>query len=83
MKFTIPKNVLVEALNQVKGATGRGTLPILACVRLRLEKSTLTLTCSDLDLTVQVAVPVRGQIDGDGCVRAALLHSIVNALLKL
>ena len=57
MKFRCDRDILVEALNTSnKAVTNRATLPVLNGLHLNLEKDTLVITGSDLDLTITVSL---------------------------
>lgn len=59
MKFTIYKDVLNEAVQQVSRAiSSRSTNPILKGIWLQAHSEGLTLTASDTDLSIQVIVPI-------------------------
>jgi DNA polymerase-3 subunit beta len=59
MKFTIYKDVLNEAVQQVSRAiSSRSTNPILKGIWLQAHGEGLTLTASDTDLSIQVIVPI-------------------------
>ena len=59
MKFTIYKDVLNEAVQQVSRAiSSRSTNPILKGIWLQANAEGLTLTASDTDLSIQVVVPI-------------------------
>jgi DNA polymerase-3 subunit beta len=82
VKFRCERDVLVDAL----GAAGRavssrgGSLPVLSGVRVELEGDRLRLTGSDLELTISVAVDVRGEEDGLAVVPARLATDVVRSL---
>lgn len=82
MKFRCERDVLSDAL----GAAGRavstrgGSLPVLAGIRLELDGDHLTLTGSDLDLTIAVTVEVSGDADGVVVVPSKLASEILRAL---
>lgn len=82
MKFRCERDVLVEALGTATRAVSSrgGALPVLSGVRAVLEGDRLTLTGSDLDLTITVDVTVSGQADGVAVVPARLAGDIVRAL---
>jgi DNA polymerase III subunit beta len=65
MKATITKSDLVNGLKAVTGvASGKGkTLPILSHLLIEAKGGRLTITGTDLDLTVQATVPAT--IEGD------------------
>ena len=77
MKLTIPRNELAAALGAVKTVAGaNSTYPILANVLLVAEKSTLTLTASDLDISLRLKTAASVIEPGSVTVRAQLLHEI-------
>lgn len=83
MKFRCERDDLVEALGTAaRAVSGRGgMLPVLSGVRAELVGDTLTLTGSDLDLTITVGTSVSGQGDGLTIFRdAKLLADIVRRL---
>jgi DNA polymerase III subunit beta len=82
VKFRCERDVLVEALGTATRAVASrgGALPVLSGVRAVLEGDQLTLTGSDLDLTITVAVTVSGGADGVAVVPARLAGDIVRSL---
>ena len=82
MKFRCEREALVEALSTAgRAATGRsGALPVLSGLRLELSGDQLTVTGTDLDLTIQLTAEVGGERDGGIVVNAKLAADIVRAL---
>ncbi|MEM9749227.1 MAG: DNA polymerase III subunit beta [Actinomycetota bacterium] len=82
MKFRCERDVLADAVNSAgRAATNRtGTLPVLAGVRMAVDGDTLTVTGTDLELTIQHTVEVGGDVDGAAVVPARLVGDIVKAL---
>ncbi len=82
MKFRCERDVLAEALGAAgRAATSRtGTLPVLQGVRMEVAGDTLTITGTDLELTIQLTVQVGGERDGAAVVRARLVSDIVRSL---
>lgn len=82
MKFRCERDVLADAVASAgRAATNRtGTLPVLAGVRLEVEGDTLTVTGTDLELTIRLTVEVGGETDGAAVVPARLVGDIVKAL---
>ena len=57
MKFTIKKEVLMEALNKVsKAISSRNVIPVLAGIKFDLTNKRLVLTASDNDITIQTFI---------------------------
>ncbi len=57
MKFTIKKEVLMDALNKVsKAISSRNVIPVLAGIKFELTKKRLVLTASDNDITIQTFI---------------------------
>ncbi len=57
MKFTIRKEILMDALNKVsKAISSRNIIPVLAGIKFDLTKKKLTLTASDNDITIQTFI---------------------------
>lgn len=81
MKFRCDRDMLVEALNTSnKAVTNRATLPVLNGLHLQLEKDTLVITGSDLDLTIIVSLEVAGETDGTSVVPARLLSDVIRSV---
>jgi len=82
VKFQCERDVLAEALGTAgRAATGRtGALPVLSGVKLELRGDRLTVTGTDLDLTIQITEDVQGGADGTTVVNARLSSDIVRAL---
>jgi DNA polymerase-3 subunit beta len=81
VKFQCERDVLAEALGTAgRAATGRtGALPVLSGVKLDLKGDELTVTGTDLDLSIQITEPVQGTADGRTVVNARLSSEIVRA----
>ncbi len=82
MKFRCERDVLADALSTAgRAATGRtGTLPVLSGLRLELVGDTLTVTGTDLELTIQLEATVGGERDGGVVLPARLAADIVRSL---
>ncbi len=82
MKFRCEREILADALATAgRAATSRtNALPVLSGLRLDLVGDELTVTGTDLELTIRLSVPVGGDVDGSAVVPARLVADIVKAL---
>jgi DNA polymerase-3 subunit beta len=82
VKFRCERDVLADALATAgRAATGRtGTLPVLSGLRLELVGDKLTVTGTDLELTIQLEAEVGGETDGGVVLPARLSADIVRSL---
>ncbi len=82
VKFRCERDVLAEALGTAgRAATGRtGVLPVLSGVRMELAGDRMTVTGTDLELTIEVTLVVSGETDGACVVPARLSGDIVRSL---
>ncbi len=82
MKFRCEREILADALATAgRAATSRtGTLPVLSGVRLDVKDGELTVTGTDLELTIRLTVPVHSDRNGSAVVPARLVADIVKAL---
>jgi len=82
VKFRCERDVLADAVATAgRAATNRtGTLPVLAGVRLEVAGDSLTITGTDLELTIRLVIDVGGERDGAAVVPARLVGDIIKAL---
>ena len=78
MKFRCEREILADALTTAgRAATNRsGTLPVLSGVRLDVADGRLTVTGTDLELTIRLSVPVHVDKEGSAVVPARLVGDI-------
>ena len=66
MKLTVDSLSLSEAVNKViKAISAKKNNPILECIKLSARDSLLTLTATDMELTIEKKVVADVVIDGD------------------
>jgi DNA polymerase III subunit beta len=81
MKFKVAKSTLLEGLQAVQNVVGmRSTLPILSNVLLNADKGKLTLTTTDLDVTVRCTIEAEVAKTGASTLPARRLASIIREL---
>ncbi len=81
MKFVIERTPFLSALSRVQHIVARRTVsPILSNVLLIADADQLTLTTTDLDVSVSEIVSIHGQVSGGTTVSVHTLHDIVRKL---
>ena len=81
MKFEVTKSALVEGLQKVLNVVSlRSTLPILSNVLIQAGKSSLTLTTTDLEVSIRCTIDAKVQKTGASTIPARRLTSIVREL---
>lgn len=80
VKLRCERETLLDALSTAHRAVGRGQLPVLSGVLLELEGDQLTVTGSDLELTIRKSLLVNGESDGRCVIPSKLLVDVVKSL---
>ena len=81
VKFRCEREILADALTTAgRAASSRNTLPVLQGLRLDVTEGELVVTGTDLELTIQISVPVFADRTGSAVVPAKLVADIVRAL---
>jgi len=81
MKLTIPQKELATALAAVKPAAATsGAIPILANVAIVANERSVTLTATDLDITLRAKAPATVETKGEITVKCSLLHDMVKSV---
>ncbi len=81
MKFTCSQGALARALNTVSKAVSiRTTIPILKGILLTVKGTELTVTASDLDLSIETKMEIQSGEDGSAVVSSRLFAEIIRKL---
>lgn len=81
MKFTCSQAILSKAINTVsKAVSVRTTIPILKGILLSVKNGRLTLSASDLDMSIETTIDVQNSEDGNSVVSAKLFGEIIRKL---
>jgi DNA polymerase-3 subunit beta len=81
MKLTIERAALLKSLGHVQSVVERrNTIPILAHVLIEAEEQTLSLTATDMDLTMVETAPSDVANAGSATAPAHTFHEIVRKL---
>ena len=81
MKFTCQQQNLIKVLNIVsKAVSVRTTIPVLKGIMLKAEDGKITMSASDLDLSIQDKADAEVMEEGSIIVMARLFSDIVRKL---
>ena len=81
MNIECIKEKLSKALSKVERVTGKNiTLPILSCVLLEVKDSILTIKATNLDLGIEIKLPVKVIKEGRVAVSGIILNNFVGSL---
>ena len=81
MKVTVERSQLLKSLSHVhRVVERRNTIPILANVLIRAERSKLTLKATDLDLEVNETIAAEVAPSGSTTVPAHMIYDIVRKM---
>jgi len=81
MKFICSQSALAKAINTVsKAVSVRTTIPILKGILLTVKDNRLTLSASDLDISIETNIEIQGGENGSTVVSAKLFGEIIRKL---
>lgn len=80
MKFTINRTGFRNALSIVKPAAQKGSMRILQNVKVSAQDNRLTLTATDLDITIRTNADCEVAEPGETTIPAALLYEAVSKM---
>ncbi len=82
MKFRCERDALVEQLGTASRAVSSrgGALPVLTGIHLKAHKDTLTMTGSDLEITVRASVAVDVKKSGEAVLPSRIVVDIIRSL---
>ncbi|MBU3968987.1 DNA polymerase III subunit beta [Patescibacteria group bacterium] len=83
MKIECIKNKLEEVISKTEKITGKNlTLPILKCVLLIAKDNALTIRATNLDLGIEMSIPVKIKKEGVVAVPAGILYNFLTNLFN-
>ena len=81
MRFTCTQIALVKAINTVSRAVSvRTTIPILKGILMNVKDGRITLSASDLDLSIETSIDVQASEEGSAVVSSKLFGDIIRKL---
>ena len=81
MNIECVKDKLVRALSKAERVTGKNvTLPILSCILLSVTDSILTIKSTNLDLGLEIKIPVKMTESGSVAVSGTVLNTFISNL---
>jgi len=79
MNIECIKEKLVYAIAKAERVTGKNiTLPVLSCVLLDAHDSNLTIKATNLDIGIEITIPVKINKPGKIAVSGAVLHNFIS-----
>jgi len=83
MNIECIKDKLSYAIGKVEKITGKNiTLPILSCVLLEAKDSLLTIRATNLDLGIEISIPVKVNKPGKIAVSGSVLYSFISNIIN-
>jgi DNA polymerase-3 subunit beta len=83
MKFECVVEKIKEAMQKVEKITQKNsTLPILSCVLLDVQKNTLTIKATNLDLGVEFSLPIKTHTEGVTAVSAGIFSQFLSGIVN-
>lgn len=81
MKITVLSETLQKKLQIVqRGISSKNPLPILQNISIQVKDSQMILSATDLEIGIQVTLPVEIEQEGQVCVAAKLFLELINSL---
>jgi len=81
MKVECLKEKLAGAVYKAEKITGKNlTLPVLSCILLEAKENTLIIKATNLDLGIEITIPVRVLKEGKIAVSGALFNNFISHL---
>jgi DNA polymerase-3 subunit beta len=79
MKIECLKEKLEQVIGYAEKITGKNvTLPVLKCIYLEAKKNELTIKATNLDLGIEISIPVKTDKDGVLTVPGNVLYSFIS-----
>ena len=83
MKLECIKDKLVNAISKAEKITGKNlTLPVLSCLLLEAKDNSLKIIATNLDLGIEVNIPVSVKEEGRVAVLGSVLYGLISGDLK-
>jgi len=81
MRIESVKEKLKDVLSKTEKITGKNlTLPVLSCVLLTAKGNHLTVKATNLDLGIEISIPVKVQKEGTLAVPASVFNNFISSL---
>ncbi len=79
MNIECIKDKLAYAVSKAERVTGKNiTLPVLACILLEAQDSKLTIKSTNLDLGLEISIPVKVNSPGKVAVSGSILYNFIS-----
>ncbi len=82
MKLELNLKKLKDAISMIERVAGKHmTLPVLSCVLIEVKNNTALFKATNLDIGIEVSVPVKSNEDGVMAVPASIISSFVSQVV--
>ncbi len=79
MKIECSRDKLVEAIGKAEKITGKNlTLPVLSCILFEAQGRNLILRATNLDIGIEISLPVKVEVEGKVAVPGSIINSFVS-----
>lgn len=83
MKFECVTEKLKDAVQKVEKITQKNsTLPILTCVLFVVDKNKLTIKSTNLDLGIELTIPIKTNTEGSVAIPAVVLSQFLSSVMN-
>jgi DNA polymerase-3 subunit beta len=83
MKIECIKEKLAKALSKVEKMTSKNsTLPVLSCVLFSVKNGKLTIVGTNLDLGIEISLPVKVLEEGEVAVPSSIISNFINNIFE-
>lgn len=81
MKFSVNRSLFNDQLTEImRVVPNRSTMPILGNILFNLDGNQLKLRASDIEVSMETTIDVKGQEDGEVAIPANFIQSLINEL---
>ena len=81
MRFSVQRNDLFKGLQKVSSVVpSRSLLPILGNILFSAQNNSLTLSATDLEISITTQIPIKGKENGNIAIPSRIINEIIKEL---